>query len=98
MKKKNLIAALAVLAILPLATVFGQTRPGATPPPVAAAGGAIPDSKIAVIYSAEFTDPKTGIAKFNVLKNALDKEFDIRKKELDALQTKAVQLNDEIEK
>jgi len=51
-----------------------------------------------VIYSNEFTDPKTGIAKFGVLVNALNKEFDIKKKELDALQTKALQLNDEIEK
>ena len=41
---------------------------------------------------------KTGIARFGALVNALNKEFDIRKKELDALQTKAQQLNDDIEK
>ena len=98
MKTKNLIAALAFLVMTPLVPVLAQTRPVATPPPVTPSSGPIPDSKIAVIYSAEFTDAKTGIAKFGVLVNALNKEFDAKKKELDALQQKALQLNDEIEK
>jgi Skp family chaperone for outer membrane proteins len=96
MKTKNLFIAVALLAIVPLATAMAQTRPVSSPPQ--AASGPIPDSKIAVIYSSEFTDPKTGIAKFGVLVNSLNKEFDLKKKELDALQTKALQLNDEIEK
>ena len=99
MKTKNLITTLAFVAIVPLAPALAQTRPVATPPPpVTQASGPIPDSKIAMIYSTEFTDPKTGIAKFGVLANALNKELDIKKKELDALQAKAVQLNDDIEK
>jgi Skp family chaperone for outer membrane proteins len=95
---KNLIAAFAFTVIAALSPVLAQTKPTAAPPPPAASGGPIPESKIAMIYSAEFTDAKTGIARFGTLVSALNKEFDIRKKELDALQLKAQQLNDEIEK
>src|SRR5437016_4203504 len=95
MKIKNLIAAVAFTATISVASVLAQTRPAATP---AQSSAAIPDSKIAVIYSAEFTDPKTGIARFGTLVNKLNTEFDIKKKELDALQLRAQQLNDDIEK
>ena len=98
MKRKNLIAAFAFTAIVALAPALAQTRPAPTPPAAAPAGGPIPDSRIAVIYSAEFTAEKTGIAKFGVLVTALNKEFEPRKKEIEALQQKAQQLNDEIEK
>ena len=98
MKTKHLIAAFAFTATIALSPVLAQTRPAATQPAPAQATGPIPDSKIAVIYSAEFTDPKTGIARFAALVSALNKEFDVRKKELDALQTRATQLNDDIEK
>ena len=98
MKRKNLIAAFAFTAIVALAPALAQTRPAPTPPAAAPAAGPIPDSRIAVIYSTEFTAEKTGIAKFGVLVNALNKEFEPRKKEIEALQQKAQQLNDEIEK
>ena len=98
MKTKNLIAAFAFTVTIALSSVLAQTRPAATQPAPAQATVPIPDSKIAVIYSAEFTDAKTGIARFATLVNALNKEFDIRKKELDSLQAKATQLNEDIEK
>src|SRR5882757_4855683 len=98
MTTKNLIAAFAFAVTIAFSPVLAQTRPAATPPPTAQSSGPIPDSKIAVIYSAEFTVEKTGIARFAVLANSLNKEFDGKKKELDALQTRATQLNDEIEK
>jgi len=98
MKIKNFIAAFAFMATIALSSALAQTRPAPTQSAPSQATAPIPDSKIAVIYSAEFTDPKTGIARFGALVNALNKEFDIKKKELDALQTRAQQLNDDIEK
>ena len=98
MKIKNLIAAFTFTATIALVPALAQTRPAPTQPAPSQASAPIPDSKIAVIYSAEFTDAKTGIARFGTLVNALNKEFDIKKKELDALQLRAQQLNDDIEK
>src|ERR1700682_3167821 len=98
MKIKHLIAAFAFTVTIGLVPALAQTRPAPTQPAPSQAAAPIPDSKIAVIYSAEFTDPKTGIARFGTLVNTLNKEFDIKKKELDALQLKAQQLGDEIEK
>jgi outer membrane protein len=95
MKTKNLIAAFAFTMIVALSSVLAQTKPA---PTQAAPAGPIPDSKIAVIYSAEFTDPKTGIARFGTLVSALNKEFEKIKKDLDTLQQRAQQLNDDIEK
>ena len=95
---KNLIAAFAFMVTIALSSVLAQTRPAPTQPAPSQATAPIPDSKIAVIYSAEFTVEKTGIARFATLVNALNKEFDIKKKEIDALTLKAQQLNDDIEK
>jgi Skp family chaperone for outer membrane proteins len=95
---RKLIAAFAFTVIIASSPVLAQTNPAATPPAPAATAGPIPDSKIAMVYSAEFTDAKTGIARFGTIVNALNKEFEARKKELDALRLKVQQLNDEIEK
>lgn len=98
MKIKNLMAAFALTATIALVPALAQTRPAPTQPAPSQTAGPIPDSKIAVIYSAEFTDAKTGIARFAALVNTLNKEFDIKKKELDSLQLRAQQLNDDVEK
>lgn len=98
MKIKNFIAAFTFMVTIALASALAQTRPAPAQPAPSQASAPIPDSKIAVIYSAAFTDAKSGIARFGTLVNVLNKEFDIKKKELDALQLKAQQLNDDIEK
>lgn len=98
MKIKNFIVAFTFTVTIALAPTLGQTRPAPAQPAPSQASGPIPDSKIAVIYSAAFTDAKSGIARFGTLVNVLNKEFDIKKKELDALQLKAQQLNEDIEK
>jgi outer membrane protein len=95
MKTKNLIAAFAFTMIVALSSALAQTKPA---PTQAAPAGPIPDSKIAVIYSAEFTDPKTGIARFGTLVSALNREFEKTKKDLDTVQQRAQQLSDDIEK
>jgi Skp family chaperone for outer membrane proteins len=80
-----------------------QPRPTTTPaaPPATApqttAPVAVPDSKMAMIYSDAFLDPKNGIARFNALLGTLNREFQPREAELQGLQTRITTLNKEIE-
>ena len=80
--------------------VSAQQRPAGTSAAPAAApqtNAAVPDSKMAMIYSDAFLDPKTGIARFNSLLNTLNREFQPRQAELQALQTKINTLTKEID-
>ena len=97
MKIARFFAAVALLATS-VFCVSAQTRP-ATPAtsPAAPQTVAIPDSKMAMIYSDAFLDPKTGIARFNTLLNTLNREFQPRQAELQALQTRIETLGKEIE-
>ena len=52
---------------------------------------------MAMIYSDAFLDPKTGIARFNSLLGTLNREFQPRQNELQALQTKINTLGKEID-
>ncbi|HEU4768639.1 MAG TPA: OmpH family outer membrane protein, partial [Pyrinomonadaceae bacterium] len=65
--------------------------------PQAAASGPVPDSKMAMIYSDAFLDPKTGIAKFNSLLTTLNREFQPRQTDLTNLQTRINTLTKEIQ-
>ena len=99
MKIARFFAAVAVLTVAAFC-VSAQTKPAATPAaPQAAApqNVAVPDSKMAMIYSDAFLDPKTGIARFNSLLATLNREFQPRQAELQALQTKINTLTKEIE-
>jgi outer membrane protein len=99
MKIVRSIAAGALLATVAV-TASAQQRPAGSPaaapttPPQTAV--ALPDSKIAMIYSQEFLDPKTGIAKYTSLVNTLDREFQPRRTELEGLQTRINTLTKEI--
>jgi Skp family chaperone for outer membrane proteins len=97
MKIARIFVIVAVLAIV-AASVSAQTRPAATPaaPPASQATVAVPDSKIAMIYSDAFMDPKTGIAKFSSLLTTLNREFQPRQTELQGLQTRINTLTKEI--
>ena len=90
----------AVAALLTLVAVSAsaQQRPAApaTTPAPQQATAAVPDSKIAMIYSDAFMDPKTGIAKFNTLLSTLNREFQPRQTELQGLQTRINTLTKEI--
>ena len=59
---------------------------------------AVPESKIALIYSDAFLDAKTGIARFGTVVNALNREFQPRQTELQQLQQKMQALTDDITK
>lgn len=58
----------------------------------------VPVSKVAVIFSVAFQDPKAGIAKFSVLLNQLNAQFQKTQEELNQTGQKIKQLEDEIAK
>ncbi|MGH9883036.1 MAG: hypothetical protein ACRD6N_16495, partial [Pyrinomonadaceae bacterium] len=83
MKIDHLIAALAFVVIA-VSPALAQQRPAA-PSPAPAQSAAVPDGKIAIIYSEAFGDSKTGIAKFSNVMATLNREFQPRQTELNQL-------------
>src|SRR5712692_2896221 len=98
MNRNRLLAALTFTATIAVSTTFAQ--PGAQPkpqtPPVTQTSASVPVSKVAVIFSEAFQDPKTGIARFNATLIKLNAEFADRQKKLDDMAVKIKQLPDEI--
>ena len=97
------VSALLVLAFAVSISAQTPARPAAPQPtptttPTAPAVVALPNSKVAVIYSDAFMDPKAGILKFSSVLAKLNGEFQKIKDELTAMQTRAQQLEDEINK
>jgi Skp family chaperone for outer membrane proteins len=101
MKIASFFAAVGLLTTVAVSASAQQQRPaapgGAPAAPTQAAPVAVPDSKMAMIYSDMFLDPKTGIAKFNSLLNTLNREFQPRQTELTNLQTRINTLTKEIQ-
>ncbi|HEX2269180.1 MAG TPA: OmpH family outer membrane protein [Pyrinomonadaceae bacterium] len=102
MKIASFFAAVGLLTTVAVSASAQQQRPAApagapATPPQAAATVAVPDSKMALIYSDLFLDPKAGIAKFNSLLNTLNREFQPRQTELTNLQTRINTLTKEIQ-
>ena len=99
MKIVRSFAAVALLSIVAAVSASAQQRPAAptaVPPATQQATVAVPDSKMAMIYSDAFLDPKTGIARFNSLLTTLNREFQPRQTELQNLQTRINTLTKEI--
>jgi Skp family chaperone for outer membrane proteins len=102
MKIERLIAAVALLMTAAIFSVSAQQqRPAApagagTTPATPQASVAVPDSKMALIYSEAFLDPKTGIARFSALLNTLNREFQPRQTELNGISQRIEQLTKEI--
>jgi outer membrane protein len=97
MKIDRLIAAFALVVGIGISPALAQkpaTPPAATP----SQSAALPDSKIALIYSDAFLDPKTGIARFNNLLANLNREFQPRQTDLNQTQQRIQQLTDEVNK
>ena len=99
MKIVRYSAAVAVLTVAAFCVSAQQkpTTPAAPPTAAPQQTVAVPDSKMAMIYSDAFLDPKNGIARFNSLLGTLNREFQPRQAELQALQTKINTLTKEIE-
>ena len=104
MKKYRLLSASAFLMALVVFPAVAQTKPAAaqTRPAAPAASpqtsAPVAESKIALIFSDFFQDPKTGIARINATMNALNREFQPRQTELNQMMQKIQQLQDEITK
>jgi Skp family chaperone for outer membrane proteins len=98
MKIARIFAAVALLTTVAF-SISAQQRPAAPggTPAAAQSTVAVPDSKMAMIYSDAFLDPKTGIARFNSLLNTLNREFQPRQTELTSLQQRIGTLTKEIE-
>ena len=94
--------------VLALAITASAQRPAAnpapaqpTPTPAPAAAPptvALPMSKMAVIYTDVFLNPKEGIGKFNNALVKLNNEFQSIKNEITAMQQRATALEEEINK
>lgn len=99
MKIARFSAAVAVLTVAAFCVSAQQkpATPAAPPASQTQATVAVPDSKMAMIYSDAFLDPKNGIARFNSLLGTLNREFQPRQVELQGLQTKITTLTKEIE-
>lgn len=98
MKIARFFAAVALLTATVIC-VSAQQKPTPAAPAAAApqTNVAVPDSKMAMIYSDAFLDPKNGIARFNSLLTTLNREFEPRRTELQGLQTRINTLGKEIE-
>ena len=100
---RNSLFPLLIVVAIAISASAQQPRPGAaqptpTPAAVAPATVALPVSKMAVINSDAFLDPKSGIGKFNTAVTKLNSEFQKTKDELTALQARATTLESEITK
>ena len=97
MKIASFFAAVGLLTTVAVSASAQAQRPAApATQPQAPATVAVPESKMALIYSDAFLDPKNGIAKFTVISNTLEREFQPRKTELQNLQTRINTLTKEI--
>ena len=96
MKRAGLIIAFIFVAAIAAAPVFAQT-PGTQPRPQAPVTN-VPVSKVAVIFSEAFQDPKTGIARFAVLQTKLNSEFQKTQDDLNQTRQRIAQLNDDLNK
>ncbi|HEV7683892.1 MAG TPA: OmpH family outer membrane protein [Pyrinomonadaceae bacterium] len=101
MKIDRLVVAVAFVLALAVSPALAQPKPaGAAPAQTTAQGPpvAVPESKIALIYSDAFLDSKTGIGRFSTLVTGLNREFQPRQTELQTLQQKIQALTDDITK
>ena len=95
MRIDRLIACFALLAVITVSPASAQQKP-ARPATAAPGSAAVPESRIALIYSEAFQDPKTGLVKFGNLMGTLNGEFQQRQNELNQLQQRITQLTKEI--
>ncbi|HEY6230481.1 MAG TPA: OmpH family outer membrane protein [Pyrinomonadaceae bacterium] len=98
MKIDRLIAAAVFVLAMCALPVLAQPRPAAGAAQAPQTAVAVPESKIALIYSDAFLDAKTGIARFSTLVGTLNREFQPRQTELQTLQQKIQALTDDITK
>jgi Skp family chaperone for outer membrane proteins len=98
---------LSALLVVAFAATASAQRPAGNPAaqptptpaaPAASASVALPTSKMAVIYTDVFLDQKSGIGKFSSVLAKLNGEFQKLKDEINQMQTRAQQLEEEVTK
>jgi|SRR5829696_1770462 len=105
---KHYLFPVSALIVIAFAMSVSAQQPAGRPPaaqptptptaPAPAPTVALPMSKMAVIYTDLFLDQKNGIAKFNSVLTRLNGEFQTVRNELTQMQTRAQQLEDEVNK
>jgi outer membrane protein len=98
MKIDRLFVAFAFVLAMVVSPALAQPRAGGAAAQTPGPQTAVPDSKIALIYSDAFLDAKTGIAKFATLMGTVNREFQPRQTELQGLQQRIQTLTDDIQK
>jgi Skp family chaperone for outer membrane proteins len=105
---RNYLLPISAVVLIGIANSISAQRPTPTPaaqpstatttPQTAAPAIVLPMSKMAVIYTDLFLDPKDGIAKFNSVINKLNGEFQKTKDDITQMQNRATALETEIGK
>jgi outer membrane protein len=101
MKINRLVTALAFIGTISVSPVLAQTKPASptsSPTAPAATNTTVPESKIALINSELWGDEKQGIVRLVAAAKRVDGEFQPRRTELQQMQQRMTQLNDEITK
>ncbi|HYW74098.1 MAG TPA: OmpH family outer membrane protein [Pyrinomonadaceae bacterium] len=111
MKIIRAIAAIAFFAAITAASVAAQAKPGTTPPvtqakpPASApattggsATGNVPDTKLALVDTDAFLDPKAGIMRLVAAANKVEALFQPRRAELQNLQAQVDQMTTDLQK
>src|SRR5215211_2427149 len=106
MIRQHLFPVSALIVVAFAMSVSAQQQPAGRPaaaqptptPSAPPATVALPVSKMAVVYTDLFLDPKAGIAKFNSTLTKLNAEFQAIRTELTQMQTRGQQLEEEINK
>jgi Skp family chaperone for outer membrane proteins len=99
MNRTTLSIAFAFVACVSVTRVFAQgtpTQPRPQAPAVPSTVVNVPVSKMAVVYSEQFQDPKTGIARFTVTLNKLNGEFQKVQNDLNQTAQRLTTLQNEI--
>ncbi len=98
----RLFAATMFIAAIAALPAFAQQRGGAGTPPAAtpaqANNGPVPSTKIAFVNTQAFGDEKAGINRYIAAVKNLEREFDPRQKELQAMAARIKALAEEITK
>lgn len=91
------IAAVMLFVAITISTAHAQAAPAGPQPTPAQSAGVIPDSKVAVIDTEAFADPKTGVKKLIAALDAVGGEFKQRSDELQKLKGQYDQLVKDID-
>jgi Skp family chaperone for outer membrane proteins len=97
MNRNSLTIAFALVALVSVPRVLAQGTATPSRPQVPVTAN-VPVSKMAVIYSAAFQDPKTGIVRFTITLNKLNTEFQKVQDDLTQTAQRLRVLQDEINK